>query len=246
MPTRQFKIVDVLTKSFSIYGRNFVSFSVLALLVNLPAIHFIQDNAMSLRAGVLPAPQVWASLSGVISTSILGAALTYGSIMEMRGRHAGIWQCVRVGLVRAIPVLAVALLVGLAAGLPALLVGMPGAFIGIFVMIILYVAIPAAVVENSGVIASLKRSAGLTAGFRWHILGLLLLLGALALMGGMSIQEILLDLAEPSLYVGAAFLMQVAVSIMSAVMAAVSYNELRTIKEATPLGSLATAQVVSE
>jgi uncharacterized membrane protein len=135
----------------------------------------------------------------------------------------------------------------MAAGLPTLLIGTPGALVGIFVMIILYVAIPVAVVENAGVLTSLSRSNRLTAGYRWHIFGLLLLLGALALVAGMAIQNLLLDLPGESVYVGAAFLMQVAVSIMSAIMAAVSYNELRRIKESVTLdAALATAQVVSE
>jgi hypothetical protein len=247
VPSREFKIVDVLKKSFAIYGKNFASFSILALVVNLPALHFIQENTALLRAGEIPAPNLWNSLTSVISSSLLGAALTYGTIMEMRGRHASLFQCIRVGLMRALPVLAVALVVGVAAGLPSLLLGIPGSLIGIFIMILLYVAIPVAVVENSRVLQSLARSRELTAGFRVHIFGLLLLLGAIALVAGMSVQKLFLGPSTGGeLYVGAAFVTQVTVSILSAVMAAVSYNELRRIKEVVSLDALATAQVVNE
>ena len=244
---REFKIVDILWKSLSIYRKNFACFTLLAVVANLPSIHFIQENAAQLRAGELPSPQLWASLSGVLSTSLLGAALSYGTIMEMRGRRAGIMQCVRAGLMRAVPVLAVALLVGMAAGLPTLVLNLPGVIIGIFVMIMLYVAIPVAVVEQSGVLSSLARSRELTSGFRLPIFGLLMLLGAIALVVGMSIQELLQAGPEGELlYVGGVFATQVVVAIVSAVMAAVCYNELRRIKESVSLDALATAQVVSD
>lgn len=247
VPQKEFNIVEILSKSLSIYRKNFASFTLLAVIVNLPSIHFIHENTTLLLADQLPRPQAWASLTGVLSTSLLGAALTYGSIMEMRGRHAGIVQCIRAGLVRALPVLAVALLVGIAASLPVLILSLPGAIIGLFVLLILYVAIPVAVVEQRSVLSSLSRSRELTSGFRLRIFVLLLLLGAIALLVGMALHQLLPQGPEGEhLYVGATFVAQTVVAIISTILAAVCYNELRRIKEAVSLDFLPTAQVVSE
>ena len=94
---------------------------------------------------------------------------------QMRGRHATFGDCLGVGLGVLLPILGVALLQGLAIGFGFLACFIPG----VILAVMFFVAIPAAVEERPGVVKSLERSAKLTEGFRWHVFGVLLVLGGI-------------------------------------------------------------------
>ena len=135
-----------------------------------------------------------------------------------------------------VSVLAGTLVSGLLVALGFLAFILPG-----FVLIVLYyVAVPAAVVEGGGILRALSRSTALTEGFRVHIFVLALLVGVLSLaiyflvgvppsqfpaaetLEGVLVQEAL----------GAVF------TALGAVTAAVVYYDLRLTKEGVDVEEL--------
>jgi len=140
----------------------------------------------------------------------------------------------KVGLSRFLPVLGVAISVGLLSGLSAILLVFP-AFI---VMTMLFVAMPACIVEQLGPINSLKRSAQLTKGHRWKIFGLWLLVLVIAgvvnlipkaagIFGGPAV-GLLLELVWNAL-----------TGAFNAVMVVVTYHDLRVAKEGVDTDQIA-------
>ena len=126
----------------------------------------------------------------VLFTLLLSATLVYGTISELRGSRAGIGECISRGFGQLFPVVAVGLLVavtfigtillfilpGMVYGL-ILFVNVPIAVLaGINVAVMFWVAIPAAVVERPGILASLQRSRDLTRDNRWKLFGTLVVL----------------------------------------------------------------------
>lgn len=103
-------------------------------------------------------------------------------------------------------------------------------------MCVLYVAVPACVVERLNPVDALKRSADLTLGHRWPVFAIALVLGAV--QGGTAL---LLDhlQQEGALELGAFFLIgtviQVVLAGLGAAVTTVVYYKLRQIKDRATL-----------
>lgn len=230
----RFSIGDVLSRSFSILGKNFVAFFLITALVQAPALALqlymeIADvDPAQGRSGIL---QLTGAL--VIATLLLAplstATVTYGVLQQLRGRHASVGDCFQAGFSRALPVLGVAIAAGLLYVLGALACLIPG----LIFMTAYYVAAPAAVVERLGVHASLSRSWQLTDGVRWSVFGLIFLVGVMN-----AAINFAFDLPTSELE-GTAGIIAATLKILlgaversfTAVMCAVAYHDLRTEKE---------------
>lgn len=160
------------------------------------------------------------------------ATSLYGAFQEMRQQPFTIGDSLRIGLARTIPVIGVGILVGLAMMLGFLLFVVPGVIIGCM----LYVAIPACVIEKLGVTASMSRSVALTKGYRWQIFGLFLLVVVISALGAF-----VFTLIGGAGLVGQllAFGWQVVSTAFGAVLSAVIYHDLRMAKEGIDLDTLA-------
>ena len=195
-------------------------------------------------------------IAGFLLGNLVTAALVYGTVQDLKGRNVSFGECFAKGIALIFPVLGVAIVYLLVLALVAVITVVPGAIvIGlllaatestaiyvlgvvviltpiIYVMIMLYVTVPVAVIERAGV-GSLKRSAALTKGHRWRLFALLILFLAVAIALGMLLR--LLGLAEGSAnFVGnmvTQWVMSGLISAFSAVMAAVIYHDLRVAKE---------------
>jgi hypothetical protein len=154
----------------------------------------------------------------------------------MRGRDTSISDCLKVGLSNLLPILGVAVLQGLAIFVGLLFCAIPG----LMAASMLAVAVPVAIEERRGVFAALSRSDELTAGYRWHIFGVLFFLGVISIGVGLVLGVLLLVLASlpllPTLLREAA---GVVTSGLSATAAAVMYYRLRSVKESIDIESLA-------
>ncbi len=170
---------------------------------------------------------------GIVLSSLVTAVLVYGTFQELRGRHASLGDCIARGLAVMVPVIGVSILVGLSIVVGLILLIGPG----LVAMTLLWVAIPAAVMERPGVQASLKRSKDLTEDHVWAVFGLIVILfGAglvvnfaiAAVLGGGgpfggdsgSTATILAKLVSDGFF-----------SALGAVVSAVCYHELRRAKE---------------
>jgi uncharacterized membrane protein len=235
-----FRIGVVLSKAFSVYGSKLGNF---LLLTFVPLIPVLAITLMALAGpqGGPQAPNI-ALLGGVsvILTFILEivaqATTVYGAFQQMGGRPFTITQSLNFGLRRALPVLGTALLAALFMGLAAMLLVFPG----IIVFCMLYVAVPACVIERLGVIASLNRSAALTRGYRWQIFGLLLLVTVIVLIISFVIPFVVTLLAGALWGRLVSFGWLVIAGSFRAVLVSVVYHDLRVAKEGVDIDNLAT------
>lgn len=191
-----FSVGSAVSRSLSIWLKNIVPFSILALILYSPVILF----ALLMPIG----SSVWlyTTVTGLLPMAlnlVIGAALAYGVFQQMRGQTVTLGDCVRVGMKRFLPVLGTSLLVGLVilAGLIMLIVP------AIIFACILYVAIPAAVVENTSPVDSMKRSAFLTKGNRWTVFVISLVLGLISGAVGLIISMVMPGPGTPTLTPGA-------------------------------------------
>lgn len=249
----RFDFGDVLGKGFSIYFRNLPAFLLMATLIYTPLILFAivtpnplagVDTTTELSTKVVEY-SLLIGLGGMLLQFVLAGAVTFGVIEEHSGRHAGIGQCLTVGFRRLLPTLAVTLLSGLCimAGVLALIVG---AFV---VMCMLYVAVPASVIERRGVGNALSRSAFLTKGYRWWILLLFMIVGFGSGMLAGVLEQVLVHhidvdgtrVIDPEDFKKWAVLqvaVQVVLAPLQSTMAATTYVALRRLKEGVPADDL--------
>ena len=146
-----------------------------------------------------------------------------------------LWSPLRVGLRRFFPLIGVVLLVIIFAALSAIALLFP-VFI---VLTMLYVSVPACVVERLGPIKSMGRSARLTKGHRWKIFGLL----AATIIVAVVVQSILGGLARtaggPLLALLVLLLWNTVWNAFQAILAVVTYHDLRVAKEGVDTDQIA-------
>lgn len=182
----------------------------------------------------------------------INAAIVFGTIIDLRGKSAGLGDCISHGIASVPKAIGIGILYSLAVGsillagviISAFLTG-PDGVIAIIVMILTaivmivlylrwYVVIPAMVVEDTGVVQSFSRSTNLTSGERWKILGVVLLSAAATFAIGFVV-----GLLERALFsAGLTFapfiievILQAAFLAFSGVLIAVVYHDLRVAKE---------------
>jgi hypothetical protein len=219
---------------------------------------------MAARGGQLPLAGIGVSaVIGILlfylilffATSGLAAASTHASIQSLAGRDLRVGDSIKVGFKKIVPVFLLTLLfiliifaalipggavaaIGGAIDIKALIpVGFILAYVGmIFVALGFYVAVPVKVAEDKGIIESLTRSWRLTAGYRWQILGLLLLF-VLALIVVMLV-GLLLNFI-PILGQIIFLLLMLAIMPFGSFIAAAIYQRLMEIKEGKSVTSIA-------
>jgi hypothetical protein len=155
----QVRVVPLLLTTVRIMARNLVPFLVIGLLSALP---------IALGKGRETRPEAWLLLALALVLYALGQAVVgYATVRTLRGEPAGMAASIARGVARLLPAT-------IACG-AAILIIMLGVVVfvipGIIAAIVLIVTVPACVIEGLGPVASLRRSAELTAGFRWQIFG---------------------------------------------------------------------------
>jgi hypothetical protein len=230
--------------TFSVIGRNIGLWLALTLVFSVfPTLVLEYVLLGPLAEFALPGPDLERRFYAVtalgiavwlVLSSLLSAALIRATIEDMSGKRPSLGDCIGTARVVLLPAVGVGLLtsLGFVPGLILLIVP------GIVLWLRWAVAIPALVQERLGVTASISRSATLTAGFRWPLFGLFLILIIAASLIEWAIASI-----EPLLGVWSGLAVAAVVeSVMSMVIAtatAVCYVELRRLKEGTSVDELA-------
>jgi hypothetical protein len=209
------------------------------------------------------AVSVIASLIIFVLALLVQAALVRGAIEDLNGKRPVIGDCIQIALRSFFPTLGIGILVilVLVVGVFVMvfiswlippvgwLIGLALALIPAFMWLIsVSVSVPIAVQERLGVFGSISRSRALTKGSRWSIFWLLLIIG-LAAMLIQAVFSLFFGLAIAStggitgvgVIVGAigSSLVSTIFSTMLSVTVAVSYVELRQVKEGTSVDELA-------
>ena len=242
-----FRLGDVFSKAFRVFGRHIVGFFLLAVLANLPA-YLVRLAVLQLArpSPIVPFTSIGllAAYSGLpvtmICWAIANGAMTYGVVQVLRGRSMSLAQAGAIAARRFLPLVGVAILVSLLFWLGSVLLIVPG----LIVNAMYYVAAPACVAEQAGVRASLSRSRFLTKGHRLQIFGAFVLVWIVLLITNIAITAAVIALAGPVTmalravqvvsYVVPAFL-----GAFNAVLVGVFYYQLRVAKEGVDIDKIA-------
>ena len=242
----EFRVGKVVSKSFSIYFKNFVPFTVTAMVLILPA---TICSIAAILGHFSPISTKTLTLSAQIANFLLGCvisgALVFASFEALRGNSPSVGASMSKGFRAAFAVVIVSILVGLLVGVGFLLLVVPG----IIAIAVCAVAIPAAVVEKPGLIGALERSKELTKGYRWRILGVFLLYAIIVFVAS-AVMNLAIGFGvmasgaklSGGLILGAATIDWVLSAMMAALnasLAAVMYHDLRVVKDGVGIEELA-------
>ena len=177
---RSFSIGKIFSRAFGVMGRNpLVAFGVTFLLSALPGALFNYGFAqlhldMRDRNTMLGAigSGIIAFAVALLLRALVQGCLVRATIADSQGRRAGLDECLKVAMARALPLIGVSFLfvIGLMVGMILLIVP------GIMFAAAYAVVAPVVVEERVGVIEAFRRTSQLTRGARWKIFGLGLLI----------------------------------------------------------------------
>lgn len=229
-----FRIGQVLSKAFSVFFKNIVTFSLISGIVGIPIVLF---NLFAEQAP--PDQKLIYSLLAFVTYLFFGplsaAIILHGAFQQMRGLPVRLGESISSGLARLLPLLGLMILQTIGIMLGTLLFIIPG----LILMVMWYVAIPVCVVERQGPVKSLGRSRELTQGFRWKIVALAILAALIGMAGAAILSLSALILPESLIQFVIHLIWQAVAGAFGAVLIVVAYYYLRVAKEGIDLEQIA-------
>lgn len=236
-----FSISNVFSNTFGVIGRNAPLFLGLSLII---------VGVPQLLIGLLVTPQSADPLMvlnnpGTIFTSMIGyivflflsivlqASLIVASANDLAGRPTNFGECINRAVAKLFPLLGLGIVVAIGCTLGLLFLIVPGVILYLMWM----VAVPAMMVENLGISESLSRSAALTKGSRWKLLGLIVVFMIFSIIVGIPFG--MLSLISPTITIVTSALASAISAAVGAAGIAAVYIELRGSREGTSSDQLA-------
>jgi hypothetical protein len=179
---RRMSITRVFQRAFQAISLNPVVILSLALVVG--AVPSLLMTALISRSGIGSQASIQISfgaiigagfLSGVVGlvvSALVQGAITRATVTAIEGRRATFGESLSTALRVLLPLIGLSILLAIGIMIGFVLLIVPG----IILLLMWAVAVPSLVVERGGVFAAFARSAELTRGAKWRILGLFLLL----------------------------------------------------------------------
>ena len=217
----------MIAQSFDIWRRQLAPFLLLTLVISLPG-HALGFAVADKRVSFTDDPALDALLVqvfGIALQQIAAGAIAWSAYQSLLGKPIGFGETISVGLRRLPLVVAVGLIAALVTVIGFLCFIVPG----LLLWCVLYVVVPAAMIEKTGVAASLMRSSSLTAGYRMGVFGVVALTVGLTLMAALLVGSFLSP-DSPAVWT-ASVALSVVFGSFNAVTYTVTYHELRRIKE---------------
>ena len=249
-----FRIGRVFGDTFSVLGRNLgLCIGLAAIFSGIPTFLYqlwagTQFDAalVSVETGAPPPPAFDAAsiLTGLIVfviymvlASILQAALVRTTIEDLNGQQPTFADALSRGIAVLLPIIGLSILMYLGVVIGFMLIIIPG----IYLLVRWSAAIPVLVHERLGILASMKRSAELTKGSRWRIFGLMVIIYIALIVVQMVLGLLVIAVTGVSSIIGAllAALVSAVAAVLISIAMAVSYVELRYVKEGTDVKELA-------
>jgi len=239
----RFRIGRVFNESFAVIGRNLLlCLGLGAAFHALPRfaawLWYVKSGAcqQSFQAFVIQHPliSILAAPLYLVLTVVLQTSLIRATIVDLRGEKPGFSDCFGFALALLFPILGLSLLAttGIMIGMVLLIVP------GILLTVRWAVAMPVLIQERGGILDSMSRSRDLTKGSRWALLGLWLILIVTSAVLSVVINRVAIPL-NVTFGLLADAIVRATVLVFSSVANAVSYAELRRIKEGTSVDELA-------
>ena len=166
-----FRVGNVLQRAFEICGANVLLFGVVMAIVSLPNLYFTVETPET-DPVFMVANFVLAIVAGLFLNTIGEAFILIGAFQYLRGQPVVPSAALRRSLARFFPIVGFAILYTIALFFGFILLIVPA----IILFVMWTVALPACVVEGLGPIDCMRRSTELTRGYRWKILGIMILL----------------------------------------------------------------------
>jgi hypothetical protein len=223
----------VVGRTFSVWFGNFVPFAAVSLVFYLPVL--ILAALVPEESG--PGFRILDQLLSVAAQLLVSGALTSGVLVSLGGGRSSARALLGAGVQNFGTVFATSFRVGLWLLLGTVLLVVPG----MVWYCALFVAVPAAVVEKdlASSADALRRSRELTAGSRWPILAVSLVVLAAtfaAVAAASALGALPLPAAVPVVFTTAVIALTTG---LSACAAAVAYHDLRAAREGVPAADLA-------
>jgi len=165
---------SALTDTFSIFNRNILTFLVIGLIADIPSIlQWLYYQATdSLLLADVSTVQIAAAIAGFLLFFVVQSMGIVVAVRVLNGQPVSIADSFAQVLPRLGAVVLGSFLVGIACLVGFLLLIVPG----IILMVALWVAVPTIVVERQTAVAGFKRSMALTAGNRWRLFAIVVIL----------------------------------------------------------------------
>lgn len=234
--TESFSIGGVLGSGISIYFRNFPLFLILIVIAYVP--YFLYGAWTPLDSESFTG-QLADGGVGLVCGALVQGALTYGVVTSLRGSSdVNLWSIGKRSL-RVLPrITLLSIVVALLWALGLLLLVVPGIIIGM----ILFVAVPASVMEGGGIGKSLKRSAELTKGYRGSLFVIALAIGVPMQVSAFVLVLTVVPAADPLFAtILSTFALQILFGGVLATCTAVAYHDLRILKDGVDTETIAAA-----
>lgn len=231
----RFRIGRVFGDSFAVIGRNpalciGLGMAFHALPRFIAWLWYAHSGAARLKTETFfsqyPGVVVLGAVAYLVSTAILQTAVTRATIVDLRGEKPTFADCFGMALILFFPVLGLSLLatLGIVVGLVLLVVP------GVLLVLRWAVAVPVLVQEKRGILDSMARSRDLTKGSRWALLGLWLIVIVASASASLVINRVAIPF-NVTFGLAAEATVRAALLVLSTAVSAVSYVELRRVKE---------------
>ena len=235
----EFRIGEVIIRTWNILSRHFLTFVLLVGIAEL--LPLVLNLYLARYRGIQVGPDLRLMSAGllilllqVMLTSFAQAIVVFAAFQDLRGRPVSALESFQQGVVRLVPVLVSSTLVGLMVGVGTVLCLVPG----LIAMAAMAVVLPACVVERLGPIESMSRSADLTSGHWGPIIGVGV--AWLAITFTVSAAIAVAMPKESALPVQlATWAWQVIAGSFTAVYAAILYHDLRAVREGIGIDEIA-------
>lgn len=247
-PKMPLGVGTIISESFSILFGNFFTVLILGFVAGFAG--FLINGMIIGFEAALGVPDPDAFVIGTIVSSVIGiiiyaiivamfVQLAYNAKLGRKG-SLGEYFSAALGPLFAVAVLSIVVSLLTAVGMIALIVG------GLWIYAVFYVFVPAAVIEKTG-FGSLGRSAGLTKGYRWPIVGLfivmmIILMFVFGILGALLVGVIVATSASTGALIGLGAVNAALTGLfygLSAISVALVYARLREIKEGVAVDQIA-------
>jgi hypothetical protein len=220
------RIGTIVGRSTRVFARHIIPFCLLGAIYAAPSL--------------IPAPpgkdaSPLAPLLQLLFTPITQAIVVYATFQDLCGRPFAITESFRRGLSRFFPIIGLSICWVIVITLGFVMLIVPG----VLFLLMFLVALPACVVERLGPIESMTRSAELTKGHRWKVLGLLLLLALIVIGCSAILGAILLLWPGTAVSTIGIFVLQVLFGAYESIIVAVLYSDLRMARDGIDLEQIA-------
>ena len=222
-----FNLGTILHNAWTLFARHFATFVALSAVTMLPMIVIAELMIDQRSAGFSFGKLVVLLVASTALGSVGAAVILYGALQGIRGRPVSALESLRVVLPHVGPVIALAVMNGLALMVGCLLLVVPG----VILATILFAAIPACVAERLGPLESWHRSAELTKGHRWRVFWLIVLLFVISQIIDKGLLQAVLGSDRTAAVALLSYAWSTVFYAYEYVVIAVAYVQLRALKD---------------